>query len=88
MKINDPIERIVAEVLLNKGIKFIHEMENKAQGLDFYLPEYDIFIECKAYSTPRTEKQIEDKKVILIQTSEAAKAFVEICLKSNYKEAV
>ena len=78
--INDPVEKVVAYALTKRDIEFSHEKDGKIKGqnLDFYLPKYDIFIECKAFSTPRTSKQIEDKKVIVIQSIEAAKAFADM----------
>lgn len=79
----DPVEKTVAEALDAVGVKYVHEQQNHAQKLDFYLPEYGIFIECKASSTPRTEKQIEGKKVILVQTKEAAECFKLLCSKST-----
>lgn len=75
MKPTDPIESIIAESLRMACIEFVHESQNKQQNLDFYLPEFDCYIECKAFSTDRTEKQIKDKNVILIQGKNAAKAF-------------
>ena len=78
MMIKDPIEMIVAEVLQKLNVDYVHELENPNQRLDFYLPDYEIYIECKAFSTPRTSKQIEDRKVILIQSKQAAWALESI----------
>lgn len=73
--LEDPLEIIVADSLFEVGIKFVHEMQNKEQGLDFYLPDYNVYIECKAFYSDRTARQIKDKRVIFIQGKEAAKSF-------------
>lgn len=78
--ISDPVEKIIAETLSRKRVRFTHETQNKEQGLDFYLPDYDIFIECKRFSSERTEKQISGKEVILIQGMIAARAFREMMM--------
>jgi hypothetical protein len=81
--INDRIEKLVADGLTEMGILFTHETQNKEQQLDFYLPEFDIFIECKAFSSDRTNNQIKDKKVILVQSIESAQFFCELCFKEK-----
>ena len=58
LKIEDRVEKLIAEGLDLIGVSFTHETLNKAQGLDFYLPDFDIFIECKAFSSDRTNNQI------------------------------
>ena len=67
MVTSDPLEIEIAALLRDCEIKFTHESENKGQGLDFYLPEYDMYIEAKQFSTPRTADQIEGKTVIVVQ---------------------
>lgn len=65
--ISDPIEIAVADFLDALKISWVHESQNKAQELDFYLPDFDCFIECKAMSTDRTARQIAGKEVIVVQ---------------------
>lgn len=74
-RFTDPVEIMIADTLDKKGVRYVHETMNKDQGLDFYLPDSDVFIECKRFSSERTAKQIEGKNVILIQGMKAAKAF-------------
>jgi hypothetical protein len=46
------------------------------QRIDFYLPDYDVAIECKRFHTPRSLRQLSaHKEIILIQGMQAAKAF-------------
>ncbi len=75
---NDPVENSVANALALAGIKYTHESQNKKQSLDFFLPDYDCYIECKAFHTERTGPQIHGKQVILIQGYRAAGALVAI----------
>lgn len=86
MNIQDPIERRVAEVLDSAGVRYVHERENPEQRLDFYLPDFDIFIECKAYNSSRLEQQIKEKDVIVVQGRKAADAFAFIQLYKMIEE--
>lgn len=88
--INDPVEKIVADAFDASGISYIHEAQKHLHGmrhspcLDFYLPDYDIMIECKASHTERSNRQLADhRKVILIQSREAAEAFAAMLNKRN-----
>ena len=47
-KLEDPIEKIVREALEARGIAYLRDV-----GLDFYLPDYRLFIECKQFFTER-----------------------------------
>lgn len=76
--IRDPVESAVACALDSAGVKYVHESQDKSIGLDFYLPDHDCYIECKAYHTPRTAKQVEDKQVILVQGYKAADTFYKL----------
>ena len=76
--ITDPVEKIIAEALTAKGIRFIHNGHGEIteKNLDFYLPDYDVYIECKQFHTDRSSEQLKrHPNVILIQGMEAAKLF-------------
>lgn len=84
MTTDDPIELIVADALSKAGIKFIHESENKSQSLDFSLPDFGAYIECKQFPTDRTSKQIAPfPNVIVIQGREAAMMFAQMISSSS-----
>lgn len=86
--IKDPVEKDVAEALTVASVRFVHESEMKNEGgnLDFYLPDYDCYVECKAYYTERTAEQIKGKQVILVQGYQAAKALVAILTSTKTSE--
>lgn len=64
----DGLEEQVALILDKKGIEYIHESENKSQGLDFYLPDLEIYIEVKRFYSERSLRQLAlHDEVILIQ---------------------
>src|SRR3546814_11907061 len=76
--ISDPVEEIIASALTQARIRFVHESEAKGEcrGLDFYLPDHDLFIEVTAYYTPRKIEQLSRApNVILIQGRGAAHSF-------------
>lgn len=80
----DPLELKVAEILNQKGINFIHESQGYTNGLDFYIPEAECYIECKAYHADRVVKQLEKGgNVILIQGYKALTFFSNLTLKNN-----
>jgi hypothetical protein len=75
--ITDPIERIIADALDSVGIVYSHESDRPGSiPLDFYLPAYDLWIECKAYHAERIAGQMaKARDVIAIQGIGAARAF-------------
>lgn len=73
-QISDPVERVIAYALSDVGLKFIHGGPHPA--LDFYLPDFDLHIECKRASTPRIAEQMSRfDRVIVVQSLEAALIF-------------
>ena len=70
MKINaDPIESAVAEVLHECGVNY----EYPSNGLDFYLPDFDVHIECKQFYTDRISDQLQRAEdVIVVQGRKSA----------------
>jgi hypothetical protein len=75
---SDFLENSLVKQLISKGISFFREGENKEQRLDFYLPEYDVYIEVKQYHTDRVSQQLASQEnVILIQGKKAMKFFIE-----------
>lgn len=70
----DHLEKEVADILFELNINFIHESESKKPILDFYLIDFDVFIEVKQFSSDRIHKQLCDKdNVILIQGRKSVK---------------
>jgi len=68
----DHLEKQIAEVLDSLGIDFVHESEDKYQGLDFYIPKYDVYIEVKQFHAERIHRQISSRdNVIVIQGTQS-----------------
>ncbi len=66
------LEKEIGELLVAKGIDFIHESEDKEQELDFYLPQHDVYIEVKQFHADRISQQMKTKdNVIAIQGKES-----------------
>lgn len=66
--VTDPCEIIIAAALNQAEIPFAHEK----LGLDFYLPDFDLYIEVKQLHSPRIAVQMERaKNVIAVQGKEA-----------------
>lgn len=77
LMIADPVERIVATGLAERGIQFVHEPDDT--NLDFYLPKYGVYIECKRFHSERSNEQLSRAaNVILIQGYEAAHCFANM----------
>ena len=74
---NDPVEAIVHSGLVQAEIRV--EVGVKTKALDFYLPDYNVYIECKRMFTERINDQISrHENVIVIQGMGAALTFVEL----------
>lgn len=79
MTTDDPMELIIADGLKRADIRFVHESDNKSQSLDFSLPDFGVYIECKQFPTDRTSAQIAPfSDVIVIQGRAAAHLFVSM----------
>lgn len=77
MHFSDHLERNLADFLDSKNISFIHESQDKAQVLDFYLPDFGVYIEVKQYHTDRIARQMATQdEVIVIQGKIALQFFI------------
>lgn len=75
MAIADPVEAKIAEGLDDAGIKY----DRPENGLDFYLPAFDTYIECKAMYSARILDQMQRApNIIVIQGIGAAKTFASM----------
>ena len=71
----DPIENDVAVGLHKRGVGY----DYPDNGLDFYLPDFDVHIECKQFYTDRITDQLQRAdNVIVVQGKKAAKFLREI----------
>ncbi len=78
--INDPLEKIIYDLLLNKKIVVIRDGEKGKHGatkhLDFYIPDNDVYIEvAAAYTTRKIEQLSRGENVIYVQGKKAVKFF-------------
>lgn len=74
----DPVETIVADGLAAAGIahRFGHDVAN---GLDFYLPDFDVYVEVKRFHSGRIAEQMaRAENVIAIQGVAAARLFAKL----------
>lgn len=75
----DPLEKLLANKLEELNIRFRRDEPTTHGTIEFYLPEYQIFIEVCQFYTDRKIKQLSDvKDVILIQGFSAVKAFIKL----------
>lgn len=76
----DPIEAIVASALTSAGVAFERDGANTSRPpLDFYLPDFDLYIEVKQFHSDRIAGQMaKAENVIAIQGRAAALAFARM----------
>lgn len=85
--ITDPVEMLIAEALTEMGVRFIHESEDKerTKGLDFLVPKWGAYIECKRLHSARSLEQLtRDDNIILIQGMTAARMFSAFAIGGVY----
>jgi hypothetical protein len=64
---NCPLENQVAEALTKAGVRFVRDSE-ESKNLDFYLPDFNIYLEIKGGFTKRIANQCKrDANVIVVQ---------------------
>lgn len=70
----DPVEKIIEGALRKRGIRY--EIGQETYALDFYVPDLDVYIECKQFHTDRIAKQTaRHPNIIVVQGVKAAQAF-------------
>ena len=75
----DPVEKIVAAALDLRGIRYLCDGEGDTKALDFYLPDFDLYIETKRYHTDRVAEQMSRvENVIVVQGMSAAQTFAKL----------
>ena len=73
----DHLEEAIAKALETAGIDYVHESESKEQGLDFYLPKFDVYLEVKQYHADRISRQMATQdNVIAIQGMRSLKFLI------------
>lgn len=72
----DQLEKNIAQALLIAGIDFVHESQDKDQGLDFYLPKYDVYIEVKQFHADRISRQMASKDNVIAVQGKKSVAFI------------
>lgn len=80
MHCTDPLELDVAQMLREKHIPFVHESQNKDQRLDFYLPDYDVYIECKQFHSDRVLEQLRSQRNVILLQGHGSVYFLKMIL--------
>ena len=75
----DPLEEMVERWLTHNGIRYRRADAMKTR-LDFFLPDFNVYIECKRFHTPRINDQIERAPDVIIVQGMASMRFLESLL--------
>lgn len=86
---NDPLEILVAKTLDKLGIEYTCPDQLKESiTLDFYIPRWNLYIECKAWGSYRLHKQVEDvNNCIVLIGLDATKLFCNMLIKKEAETA-
>lgn len=84
-------EKIVRDALEGRGVRFVFHGEHRGpkadklqKGLDFFLPDHAVYIECKDYHSDRIAGQMaRDENVIAIQGTKSAELFAKLISEEN-----
>ncbi len=72
----NPLEVSIESVLTELNIRFEREGLHR---LDFFLPDFNTYIEVKEYHTDRVNQQLKDHaEVILVQGKQAVETFCKL----------
>ena len=84
--ITDPLEQKIAAALDESGIRYRHETEG-GQRLDFYLPDFDTYIEVKRFHSPRIAQQTETQdNIIVLQGVKSVELFIKLLQHGGYSK--
>lgn len=79
MTLTNPLEVAIENILKARGLKYTCN-----QRLDFYLPDYDMYIEVKEYPSERSSAQLESQEnVILIQGKKSVEFFKDLLINTQ-----
>ena len=70
---DDPMEARIILALKRAGIRFVQPQdEHAATGLDFYLPDHDLYIEVKQFHSDRIGRQMASAENVVVAQGAAA----------------
>lgn len=84
----DPMERLVELALIDAGIRFQTDHGGHVPAnLDFYLPDFDVYLEVKRMHSPRISDQMARAPNVIAIQGEASVRFVVEILTARRGEA-
>jgi hypothetical protein len=78
--IMDPMEMLIADALSRAGVRFEHDFSGKTKGLDFYLPDHDLYIEVKRFHSDRISEQMSRAPNVIAVQGKIAVEFLAMAL--------
>lgn len=72
----DPMEIAVEQWLIANGVNYRRADDMKAR-LDFFLPDFNVYIECKQFHTPRTNEQLQRATDIIVVQGRGSLKFLD-----------
>ena len=82
-----PIESKIGEALDKAKITYVDELDERSKGMNFYLVDLDVHIECKQFHTERISEQMSrSSNVIAIQGMKAAELFSDLLASSAHRD--
>ncbi len=79
----DPLEKQVEDALNAAGVRF--RRDDHESGLDFYLPNVDLYVEVKRFHTARIADQMSRRpNVIVLQGAKSVTAFCTMVRVMSY----
>ena len=84
MPLRDPMERLIEEALIDAGIRFAtDEGGGTDTRLDFYLPDYDVYIEVERFHSARISEQMARAPNVIVAQGEVAVRFLAAAIRSG-----
>lgn len=83
---SDPMEALIFDALTDAGERFVHE-GGEARGLDFYLPDRDVYIEVKRMHSPRISEQMARAANVIAAQGPAAVQMLATAIRARKDEA-
>jgi hypothetical protein len=77
----DNLEKEIAELLDIMKINYIHESVNNGSSLDFYLPDFNVYIEVKQFHTDRSLRQLVSRDNIILIQGKGSVEFLKAIIK-------
>lgn len=83
LRTTDPMERLIEAALIDARLRYVTDHGGgMPENLDFYLPDYDVFIEVKRFHSDRIAEQMSRAPNVIAVQGDVSARFVAAMIRA------